>query len=103
MAFADARAILQYWAEAPPENEGLAILAQAFTSWKPARHQTTTTEDHQRSLEERWADGAMNPKQIFEALGGKQGQTVGLSITPDGTFRIEPTPTLNVPGVPHGQ
>lgn len=71
MTLPEAIELFEFWDNCPPENEMLAMLAQAFTTWRPAKKQVMTHEDHQRSLEERWASGAMNAKQILEAFGGK--------------------------------
>lgn len=58
--------MLRQWGECPPQNETLSILAQAFTNWRPAGQRMT----HRESLEARWEAGAMNAKQLFEAMGG---------------------------------
>jgi hypothetical protein len=84
MAFTDARAILSYWHHSPPENEMLALLAQCYTTWRPTGTAAMTREEHQRSLEQRWASGAMNAKQIFESMGGNKNKSVAVSIAPDG-------------------
>ena len=70
MTFRQVRGFFEYWEEWPPENETLAILAQSFTTWRPGGNRPITPEEHQRSLEQRWASGAMNAKQILESMGG---------------------------------
>jgi hypothetical protein len=90
MTLPQAMELFDYWQDAPPEHEILAMLARVYTTWKP---QSVKPKDHQASLEERWAAGAMNAKQIFEAMGGAKAASVGA----DGTFRpvtgdIDPFP-----------
>lgn len=60
---------LAYWRRHPPVHELLSMLAQAFTTWRP-EGKPMTTEEHRASLEARWKAGAMNVKQMFEAMGG---------------------------------
>lgn len=59
--------LFRYWNDFPPAHECLRMLAIAagFDLGKPM-----TQADHRKSLEQRWAAGAMNVKQMFEALGG---------------------------------
>jgi hypothetical protein len=70
MTLPEATDIYRYWQDSPPEHELLARLAAFQTGWKPASSKPMTREEHQRSLEERWRGGVMNPKQLFEATGG---------------------------------
>jgi hypothetical protein len=70
----DARALTEFWREAPPAEETLALLAAVYTTWRPEGREMTEEEAiaaHRRSLEERWRAGAMNAKQFFEATGGR--------------------------------
>jgi len=67
MGWSEARALVQYWRSSPPEHELLALFARVYTTWDPAAAKMT----HQETLEARWAAGAMNAKQIFEAMGGR--------------------------------
>lgn len=84
MTLSHAREILDFWQEYPPENEMLCLLAQVYTTWKPKGEMTA--QDHQRSLEARWAAGAMNPQQILAAMGGTGGEmTMDGRVVPDVT------------------
>ncbi len=70
----DARALTDFWRQAPPEAETLALLAAVYTSWRPEGAELTEEQviaAHRKSLEERWRAGAMNAKQFFEATGGR--------------------------------
>jgi hypothetical protein len=74
-------ALCEYWREAPPEHEVLAMLASVYTTWEPERPPMTEAEAvaaHRKSLEDRWRAGAMNPAQMLAALGGR-GIAVGAS------------------------
>jgi len=87
MRFRDARRILDYWRDAPPESEMLAFLAQCYTTWEPASRREMTEQEviaeHRASLERRWKSGqALNPKQLLEAMGGK--------IAAPGAFQASP-------------
>jgi hypothetical protein len=85
--------LFDYWEQAPPENEMLAMLATVYTTWKPGSSKPLTPEQHLASLEERWRSGAaMSPKQMFEAMGGKGG-----AIGADGVMR--PFGGAEIPGV----
>jgi hypothetical protein len=77
MTLSQARRIFRYWESSPPEHEMLALLAGAYTTWKPANARGMTPEQHRASLEARWKAGAMNVRQLFEATGG------GLRLSPD--------------------
>ena len=92
MTFREARAITDFWKDFPPESEMLALLARIYTTWRPMSAEVKTPEDHQRSLEERWSSGAMNVKQLFELMGGKQSVSVRI----DGT--AAPAPDIKFPG-----
>lgn len=70
MRFRDARRLFEYWQDSPLENEMLAMFAKIYTTWKPQTGRVSAEEDHRKSLEDRWKAGAMNPKQMFEAMGG---------------------------------
>jgi hypothetical protein len=74
MTLPEALDLFDYWDECPPENEMLAMLARVYTTWQPKSAKTKTAEqiqdEHRKSLEARWKGGAMNPKQMFEAMGG---------------------------------
>ena len=90
MTFLDARILFDHWLEVPPENEMLARLAQAYTTWRPQRadRRKLTEEEIQeenfRSVQERWRTGqSMSPKQMIEAFGGAGAVNVGK----DGVFR----------------
>ena len=82
MTFRQARDLFTYWQESPPENEILAMLAKVYTTWRPGPPLTEEQAmvEHRKSLELRWKAGAMNPKQIFESMGGRLG--VGASDHP---------------------
>jgi hypothetical protein len=82
MGWLDARALVEFWRECPPQDEALAILAQAFTTWRPPQ----SADDHQRSLEARWQGGAMNAAQLLAAMGGAKGGAVRI----DGTVVPDP-------------
>lgn len=76
MTFRDARLILDLWRDAPPEAEMLSLLAACYTSWEPYSRASMTEQEviaeHRLSLERRWKSGqALNPKQLYEAMGGK--------------------------------
>lgn len=70
MPFRDARLLFKYWKDVPPENEMLTFFARIYTSWKPETERVPPEDEHRKSLEQRWAAGAMNPKQMFDAFGG---------------------------------
>ncbi len=73
MTLPQAFQLFEYWDDHPPEHEALAIALRVYTTWgkdtKPL-----TREEHQKSLEQRWAAGAMNPKEMFELFGEKPVQ-----------------------------
>jgi hypothetical protein len=76
MTLPQAYILLNYWKESPPVHEMLALLATVFTTWKPTSTEPKTEEEvaaeNLRSVQQRWASGqSMNPKQMFEAFGGK--------------------------------
>lgn len=73
MTFRDARQVLDYWSERPPEHETAILFAQQYLGWRPAAKPLTEAEvvaAHRASLEERWKAGALNVKQMFESMGG---------------------------------
>jgi hypothetical protein len=89
MKISDANALTKSWVAMPPTNEVLAILARAYTTWRGVDAPTTEEErraEHRRSLEARWNAGAMNAKQIFEALGGGAN---GVSVRIDGSAQAD--------------
>lgn len=61
--------LFDYWRDNPPEHELLAVGLKAYTTWRPASMRSDAA--HRASLEARWKAGAMNPKQMFEAMGGR--------------------------------
>ena len=70
MNFPEVARLYAYWEEAPPVAELLAMLAGAFTTWKPKAKNLTPNDpafqaEHRKSLEKRWARGAVNPAQLF--------------------------------------
>ena len=70
----DVRTLIDFWRQAPPEAETLALLASVYTTWRPEGQEVSEAQAiaaHRRSLEERWRAGAMNAKQFFEATGGR--------------------------------
>lgn len=92
MRFREARQVLEYWNENPPEHEMLCTLAR-MQGWEPRGKPPTEAEviaAHRKSLEQRWAAGAMNPKQLYEASGG--------FISADGTAGVKPIGG-NLPGI----
>lgn len=70
MTLPEATDLYRYWQDFPPEHELLARLAAFQTGWRAANAKPMSRSEHQRSLDERWKGGAMNPKQLFEATGG---------------------------------
>jgi hypothetical protein len=100
MTLSQANKIFKYWDRSPPEHEILALLARAYTNWEPAGTQPTTPEEHMASLEARWKAGAMNVKQLFEAMGGRVSATAGPHgpgiIPPDQFPGIGPFPGATV-------
>jgi hypothetical protein len=70
MRMSEARAITDFWCDCPPEGEMLALLAEVYTTWRPASRRVSDAASHRRSLEERWAAGAMNAKQLLAVSGG---------------------------------
>jgi hypothetical protein len=63
--------LCNYWRRWPPEHELCAMFAYAYTTWDPDEATVDDPAERQRlSLERRWAAGAMNPQQMFEAMGG---------------------------------
>jgi hypothetical protein len=62
--------LFDYWADHPPVPEIGEILLRVYTTWK-GRDKPQPEAEHQKSLEDRWAAGAMNAKQLFEATGGR--------------------------------
>lgn len=70
----------------------LSVLAR-LQGWEGRAKPLTEAEviaAHRKSLEQRWAAGAMNPKQLYEATGG--------FISADGTAGVKPIGG-NLPGV----
>jgi hypothetical protein len=70
--------LFDHWRRFPPEHELLAIALRVYTTWRPAEPAMTPEEReiaHLKSLEERWAAGYMNVKQMFEAGGGTRFAT----------------------------
>ena len=61
--------LFDYWKSNPPDHEILAMLARVYTTWQPESRPMSEAEQR-ASLEARWKAGAMNAKQIFEAMGG---------------------------------
>jgi hypothetical protein len=80
MTLPQAHELLEYWQDQPPAHELLAMLAKS-AGWQFGK--PPTEEDHRRSLELRWKMGAMNVKQMLEAMGGRQ-------ISVDGTVGEAP-------------
>jgi hypothetical protein len=70
MTLPEALELFEYWQSSPPEHEMLAMFARTYTTWKPQAERLPPEDEHRRSLEERWKAGAMNPKQLFESMGG---------------------------------
>lgn len=73
MTFPQAVDMLEYWQQSPPEHELVAMFARVYTTWKPMVAGDAAAPKgnaQQKSLEERWAAGAMNAAQIFKATGG---------------------------------
>ena len=55
--------LFAYWRKNPPEHELMAIFARVFTTWEPPR-----------TIEEQWAEGAMNIADMahhYQQTGGK--------------------------------
>jgi hypothetical protein len=101
MTFRDARMLSKYWQDSPPEHELAALFARVQFGWKPLSERSLTPEqirdEHQKSLEARWANGAMNPKQMFEAMGGaiSLNGTPGQKLTGANLPGIGPFPGAN--------
>ncbi len=70
MTLPEALELIDYWREFPPEHEMLSLFARVYTTWRPNADKPMTAEEHRASLEARWKSGMLNPKQMFEALGG---------------------------------
>ena len=70
MTLPEVQELFDYWSEAPPEHELVALAVSAYTTWKPSET-IRNAEEHRASLERRWKAGAMNAKQLLEAMGGK--------------------------------
>jgi hypothetical protein len=78
MRLSHAQQLLRHWQASPPENELLAMLAQAYTTWRPKDASPKNLREHVASLEARWNSGeAMNIKQVFEATGGRLSAGAG--------------------------
>jgi len=81
MRFSDARSLFAYWQDFPPEHELLRIQVMVQTTWEPKSSKVMTAEQaeaaHRESLERRWASGAMNIKDFYEATGGNFTATLG--------------------------
>jgi hypothetical protein len=77
--FSDARALFAYWQDFPPDHELLRIQVMVQTTWEPKSAKAMTAEEaeaeHRRSLERRWAAGAMNIKDFYEATNGRLSAT----------------------------
>jgi hypothetical protein len=73
MTFRQARQVLDYWYESPPEHELLALIARSH-GWEFKSARVPTAEErraaHHASLEARWKAGAMNAEQILKSMGG---------------------------------
>lgn len=77
-------------------NETLALLARVYTTWEPTGKEMTEEERaaaHQASLEARWKAGAMNAKQLFEAMGGAKAVALRMdgtleAATPDSSLSV---------------
>lgn len=100
MPFREARQVLEYWNERPPEHEMMIMFAQRFMDWRPAGKQLTEKEviaAHRRSLEERWQAGAMNIEQMWRATGGAiaAGGGPGLKLPGNQMPGIGPFPGVN--------
>lgn len=75
MPLRDAIALLSYWDISPPEHELMSLFARIYTTWTPGGKAKTEEEarvEHQKSLEERWAAGAMSAKDLVGTMGGMQ-------------------------------
>jgi hypothetical protein len=84
MTFSEANELFGYWQDSPPEHDLVAMLARVYTTWGKSTRPMTEAE-HRASLEARWNSGAaMNPKQIFEAMGGKMRP--GAVVSSDGVM-----------------
>lgn len=71
MTLPEALELFQYWQDFPPEHEIMAMFARVYTTWKPQSTQLSPEEEQRKSIEDRWKSGAaMNPKQLYEAMGG---------------------------------
>jgi hypothetical protein len=62
--------LFRYWDDHPPEHEMLRTFALIYTTWKPSSERLSPEEEQRESLEARWKAGALNPKQMFESMGG---------------------------------
>jgi hypothetical protein len=72
MTFPQVFRLFRYWRNNPPVHELLAMGIRVFTTWKPENERKPEFDPvaHQKSLEQRWKNGYMNIKQMFEAQGG---------------------------------
>lgn len=69
MTLRDARTIVSFWRECPPEGEMLAMLARVYTTWRPPMTEEEMLVEHRRSLQRRWSAGALSAKDIV-GMGG---------------------------------
>jgi hypothetical protein len=74
MTLPQAMDLFKYWDDHPPEHEAMAIALRVFTTWGKDPAKPPTPAEIQKSLENRWNAGAMNPKQLFELFGDKPVQ-----------------------------
>jgi len=86
--------LFEYWKRNPPEHELVAMMARVYTTWRPEVDGPQSEAEHRASLEARWKAGAMNVKQIYEAMGGvlKMGGGSSNPIPPDKFPGIGPFP-----------
>lgn len=81
MSARDARAVLKYWRDCPPLHETLAVLAQAYTTWKPDSSRPKTEAEaqamHRADLDRRWKGGAMDARQMWQAMGNLRADGTG--------------------------
>lgn len=96
MTLPQALELFEYWEDFPPEHEIMAMFARVYTTWKPGNVRLTPEEEQRRSLEERWKAGAMNPKQLFDAMGG----AISLNAVPGQNLTVAQMPGIGpFPGI----
>lgn len=71
MTLPQAFSLLRYWKRHPPACELLEIGIRTYTGWGKEPPRPPTRQELQKSLEQRWNAGALNPKQLYEIFGGK--------------------------------